>query len=70
MTGRRWRGTIVYAGSVLALGAAALARYGGVPGLAGDGSATSAGPAAVVAGSEPVTPTTPVSYSQLTLPTN
>lgn len=58
MTGRHWRGTIVYAGSVLALGAAALARYGGVPGLAGDGSAPSGAPA-VVAGSEPVTPATP-----------
>ncbi|MFC8597822.1 FMN-binding protein [Isoptericola sp. NPDC057191] len=40
MTARRWRGTIVYAGTLAALGAAALARFG-VP-VADPGTLTSA----------------------------
>ncbi len=42
MTARRWRGTIVYVGSVLALGGAALARFGGLP--LHDGGVTTTAP--------------------------
>lgn len=50
MTARRWRGTIVYVGSVVALGAAALTRFGGVLGTAATDAGTTSGAATAASG--------------------